>query len=60
MYKISGADLAIEKFRAMNRPHVNRSTHADPRSYYCAESKEIIEQFYKEDFEYFNYPIEDF
>ena len=41
-------------------PHVNRSTHADPRSYYCAESKEIIEQFYKEDFEYFNYPIEDF
>jgi len=41
-------------------PHANRSTHSDPRSYYCEESKEIVEQFYKEDFEYFNYPIENF
>ncbi len=41
-------------------PHVNRSTHANPISYYCAESKGIVEEFYKEDFEYFNYPIEEF
>lgn len=36
-------------------PHKNSSSHNDYRQYYCSESKEIINKFYKEDFEYFKY-----
>jgi len=34
---------------------LNRSTHNEYSSYYCAESQEIIANFYKDDFDFFNY-----
>jgi hypothetical protein len=40
---------------AARLPHLNATHHADYRSYYCSESKEIVEEFYKEDFRYFGY-----
>jgi hypothetical protein len=41
-------------------PHKNITAHADYQSYYCKESKTIIEDFYREDFEAFNYNFEEF
>lgn len=38
--------------------HANRSNHSDYRDYYCTESKEIIQEFYKEDFVAFDYDQE--
>jgi len=42
-------------------PKINRSRRGDEiASYYCPESKEIVEDFYREDFATFGYPKEDF
>ena len=41
-------------------PQLNRTRHAIWKEYYCPESKQIIEEIYKEDFVKFGYPIEDF
>lgn len=41
--------------RMRSVPHNNKTNHKDYWEYYCKESKERIETFYKEDFEYFGY-----
>lgn len=40
--------------------HKNKSTRKDWKSYYCSESKIIIEKIYAKDFEFFNYQMDDF
>lgn len=41
-------------------PHANKSPRSSYRDYYCRESKEIIEAFYREDFVSFDYGYEIF
>ena len=36
-------------------PHINRSTHADFRDYYTAETRALVEQVYRPDIELFGY-----
>jgi chondroitin 4-sulfotransferase 11 len=47
--------LNLLELPAARLPHLNATHHADYRSYYCSESKEIVEEFYEEDFRYFGY-----
>ena len=47
--------LDLLELPAARLPHLNAMHHADYRSYYCSESKEIVEEFYEEDFRYFGY-----
>lgn len=37
-------------------PHENVSRHDDFMQYYCSESREIVEDFYREDFRHLGYP----
>jgi len=47
--------LDLLELPAARLPHLNATHHADYRSYYCSESKEIVEEFYEEDFRYVGY-----
>lgn len=40
-------------------PHHNITSHEHYSHYYCQESREIIEHFYRKDFSYFGYEFED-
>lgn len=40
-------------------PHHNITSHKHFSSYYCAESKKIVEHFYRQDFAYFGYNSDD-
>jgi hypothetical protein len=40
-------------------PHHNITSHAHFSTYFCDESKRIIKNFYRKDFSYFGYNIED-
>lgn len=43
-------------------PHLNKSQslQAEYKAQFCEESKHIVEDVYREDFEHFGYPIESF
>ena len=41
-------------------PRINKTDHGGYEEYYCRESKEIIEEFYAEDFRNFGYEYESF
>jgi hypothetical protein len=43
-----------------NVPRKNITAHDKYSKYYCRESKDIVEDFYREDFESFGYAFEDF
>ena len=51
------ADLGLQD---VPLPKLNRTNHADYRQYYCTESKQIVEDFYREDFYAFDYQFEPF
>ncbi|MGB5589240.1 MAG: sulfotransferase family 2 domain-containing protein [Gammaproteobacteria bacterium] len=38
-------------------PHLNPTDHGDYRDYYCQESRQIVEDFYAEDFRQLDYPM---
>lgn len=40
-------------------PHSNGTVHGPYKSYYCEESKSLIEDFYDKDFKYFGYEHDD-
>jgi hypothetical protein len=44
---------------ATELPHHNISSHKHYSRYYCKESKELIENFYRQDFLFFGYEFED-
>lgn len=39
-------------------PRVNATSHMDYRSYYCEESKRIVEEYYAQDFATFGYEVQ--
>lgn len=41
-------------------PQLNSSKTSNYRDYYCAESRKIVERYYKEDFDAFDYKLENF
>lgn len=50
--------------RALDLPelkllHLNKSVRSDYYKYYNLETKKRVEEFYKEDFDFFNYPLMD-
>ncbi|MGD8977603.1 MAG: sulfotransferase family 2 domain-containing protein [Gammaproteobacteria bacterium] len=48
------AQLGLDAHTA---PHLNASEREDHRGYYCAESRQIVEQFYADDFHRFGYDM---
>ena len=46
-------------FPPIDLPHYNITSHEHYAHYYCQESREIIENFYRNDFSYFGYDFED-
>lgn len=47
--------LELLRLPASQMPHLNATRHQDYRDYYCAESREIVQTFYAEDFAHFGY-----
>ena len=43
------------KLQPVELPHHNITNHKHYSSYYCKESREIIQNFYQEDFQFFGY-----
>lgn len=54
---ISKAMLAID-LAAAEPDIVNSTNHAPYQKYYCPESRDIVAEFYAEDFQHFGYPDE--
>jgi hypothetical protein len=55
-------NVIFKKLKLPNNaiPKLNTSNYGNFRAHYCRESKKIVEEFYKEDFQAFDYALDDF